>query len=161
MYSWRVTKYDPLYRDTDGSYFNQEEWTCFSEVGTNVSIDEDLMTEDKYLNAISAFMVEMGLNVLYINALEQWSDEVKSQHANKLWIGKAITAQEVLELAKMTLQNAIWCKLGVEKEFFVHFGNDYYMYIGASKDCVKAIDAVSQSGLFVEDFVSPYLAEFW
>ncbi|MBO1511363.1 hypothetical protein [Metabacillus bambusae] len=42
MYSWRVTKYDPLIRDVDGSYLNDEEWTCFSELGTKISIEEYL-----------------------------------------------------------------------------------------------------------------------
>lgn len=61
-------------------------------------------------------MAEMGLNRVYVIALEQWSDEVRNQNANeflsKIWIGKAVTAQEVQELAKLTLRNTIWCKLG-------------------------------------------------
>lgn len=161
MYSWRVTKYDPLNRDADGSYLTPEEWTCFSEVGTKVSREEYLKTEQNYINAISSFMTEMGLNRVHVIALEQWSDEVKSQNANeflsKFWIGKAITVQEVQELAKLTLRNVIWCKLGFKNQFFVHFGYDYYMYIGASRDCTKTKDAVTRSGLFVERFDSPYL----
>ena len=160
MYSWRVTKYDPLNREADGSYLNYEEWTCFSEVGTKVSIDEYLKTEQNYKNAIRSFMAEMGLDRAYVIALEQWSDEVINQKADaflsKIRIGKAITVQEVQELAKLTLRNAIWCKLGFKKQFFVHFGYDYYMYIGASRDCTKAIDTVTRSGLFVERFDSSY-----
>ena len=79
-------------------------------------------------------MAEMGLNRVYVMALEQWSDDVGTQNANeflsKIWRGKAVTAQEVRALAKLTLRNAIWCKLGFKKQFFVHFGYDYYMYIG-------------------------------
>ena len=107
-------------------------------------------------------MAEMGLNRVYVIALEQWSDEVRNQNANeflsKIWIGKAVTVQEVRELAKLTLRNAIWCKLGFKKQFFVHFGYDYYMYIGASKDCTKAKEVVKETGLFIEDFKSPYLS---
>ena len=62
MNSWRVTKYDPLNRDVDGNYLDLEEWTCFSEVGTKVSMEEYQVTEEKYLNAITTFMAEMGLN---------------------------------------------------------------------------------------------------
>lgn len=43
--------------------------------------------------------------------------------------------------------------LGYKKQFFVHFGYDYYMYIGASKNCIKSKNAVMLSGLFVEEFV--------
>jgi hypothetical protein len=36
LFSWRITKYDPVKRDADGSYLDHEEWTCFSAVGTKV-----------------------------------------------------------------------------------------------------------------------------
>jgi len=158
---WRITKYDPLKRNADGSYLDHEEWTCFSEVGTKISMEEYEATEEKYINTITTFMTEMGLNRVYVIALEQRSDEIKHQKANeflsKIWIGKAVTAQEVRELVKLTLRNAIWCKLGYKKKFFVHFGYDYYMYIGASEDCTEAIEVVKETGLFVEDFKSPYI----
>ena len=86
MYSWRITKYDPLKRDADGSYLDNEEWTCFSEVGTKVSMEEYQITEEKYLNAVTTFMAEMGLNKVYVMALEQWSDEVRTQNANEFSI---------------------------------------------------------------------------
>ena len=161
MNSWRITKYDPVNRDTDGNYLDLEDWTCFSEVGTKVSMEEYQVMEEKYLNAITTIMAEMGLNRLYVNALEQWSDEVENQNANefltKIWVGKAVTVQEVRKLVQLTLRNAIWCKLGIKKQFFVHFGYDYYMYIGASKDCTEAKEVVKETGLFIEDFKSPYL----
>ena len=107
-------------------------------------------------------MAEMGLNRVYVIALEQWSDEVRNQSANeflsKIWIGKAVAVQEVRKLAKLTLRNAIWCKLGYKNQFFIHFGYDYYMYIGASEECVKAKEIVKETGLFIEDFKSPYLS---
>ncbi|MFZ0443661.1 MAG: hypothetical protein WAM95_03215 [Bacillus sp. (in: firmicutes)] len=161
MNSWRITKYDPLTRDDDGSYLNLEEWTCFSEVGTKVSMEEYQKQEEKYLHAITTFIAEMGLKRVYVTALEQWSDEVRNQNAeeflSKIWIGKTVTVQEVRGLAKLTLRNAIWCKLGFKKQFFVHFGYDYYMYIGASEGCAKAKEVVKETGLFIEDFQSPYL----
>lgn len=161
MYSWRVTKYDPLNRDGYGRYLNHEEWTCFSDVGTKVSIEAYLKTEKNYINAISLFMDEIGLNRVYVTALEQSSDGVENEQADeflsKIWIGKAVTIQEVRELAKLTLRNAIWCKLGFKKQFFVHFGHDYYMYIGASEGRADAKELVKETGLFIEEFKSPYL----
>ncbi|MEN2467804.1 hypothetical protein [Ornithinibacillus sp. JPR2-1] len=160
MYSWRVTKYNPLFRNRDGSYQNDEEWTCFSEVGLKVSMEEYVRTEQLYINAISSFMEDIGLDHAYLLALEQWSDEVNKQNAkeflSKIWVGKTISVQEIQALAGLTLRNAIWCKIGNKKDFYVHFGNDYYMYIGARKDCKKAIDEVTHSGLYVERWESPY-----
>ena len=160
MYSWRVTKYNPVNRDSEGSYLHSEEWTCFSEVGTKVSMKEYLSMEQKYIKAIRSFMSEMRLNKLYLHALEQWSEEVKNQHANeflsKIWIGNALTIQEVEELTRLTLRNATWCKLGYNKQFYVHFGYDFYMYIGVFRECTNAIHEVTRSGLFVETYKSPY-----
>ena len=162
MYSWRITKYDPLKRDADGSYLNLEEWTCFSEVGTKVSMEEYQKQEEKYLHAVTTFMAEMSLNKVYVIALEQWSDEVINQNAeeflSKIWVGKAVTIQEVRELVKLTLRNAIWCKLEYKKQLFIHFGYDYYMYIGASEECTKAKEIVKETGLFIDGFKSPYLS---
>ena len=40
---------------------------------------------------------------------------------------------------------------------YVHFGYDYYMYIGSEKPLEKEIDSINRSGLFVENMVSPYI----
>ncbi|MGC8230886.1 hypothetical protein ACP2W0_18010 [Pseudobacillus badius] len=160
MFSWRITKYNPENRDEGGSYLDDKEWTCFSEVGTKVSEEEYVRTEMDYINAITSFMEEMGLNKVYLNDLEIWSDEVVSQSSasflQKMWTGKAVTLQEIRELAKLTLRNVIWCKLSYKKEFFVHFGYDYYMYIGAMKDCPSARKKIQATGLYVENVNSPY-----
>ncbi len=87
MYSWRVTKYDPLNRDADGGCLDHHEWTCFSEVGTKISTEKYQVIEGKYLNAITIFMAEMGLNRVYVTVLEQWSDE-ECSILNKIQLGQ-------------------------------------------------------------------------
>jgi hypothetical protein len=42
MYSWRITKYNPLNRDQDGRYKDEKEWTSFSDVDTEVDKNEYL-----------------------------------------------------------------------------------------------------------------------
>lgn len=39
---------------------------------------------------------------------------------------------------------------------YVHFGHDYYMFIGSSTSCPLALKNIEKMGLFVEDFESPY-----
>jgi len=60
---------------------------------------------------------------------------------------------------RMCLREAIWCKLEAEGRFYIHFGWDYYMYIGSDKSSADAIQLATSDGLFVEDFISPYLTE--
>lgn len=43
---------------------------------------------------------------------------------------------------------------------FVHFGYDYYMYIGSSKELPQDLrNKIENLGLFVENFESPYLPD--
>jgi hypothetical protein len=44
-------------------------------------------------------------------------------------------------------------------EYFLHFGYDYYMYVGVSLACPRSRALATAAGLFVEDFVSPYHPE--
>lgn len=161
MFWWRVTKYNPLNRNDDGSYINDEEWTSYSDISSKVNKEDYLKIEQSYINAIITFMDEMGLNNVYLNALEQWSDEIENQNASqfllKMWLGKSVNTQEVKDLARLTLREAIWCRLTYKNEFYVHFGYDYYMYIGANKDCPNARQKVEATGLYVEECNSPYL----
>jgi len=157
--SWRVTKYNPLHRNNEGSYL-YDDWTSFHEVGKKVSLADYLRIEEAYIQAIVAFMNEMDISTVYIHALEFSSNEIQNQHASdftsNLWIGKGISIEEVKELAKLTLREAVWCKLGIKNLFFVHFGYDYYMYIGTNSNCHGARKNVESMGLYVEEFELPY-----
>lgn len=72
-------------------------------------------------------------------------------------LNQELSLQEIKEIARLSLREVVWCKLTLQETFFVHFGYDYYMYIGAYKDCPKALIKTRKSGLFVENFISPYL----
>ncbi|MED3962620.1 hypothetical protein [Niallia taxi] len=161
MYSWRVTKYNPLYRNDNGSYKIKDEWTSYSDIGSKVSEEEYLETEDKYINAVLSFMNEMNIDKLYLKDLELHSDGVVEQNASSfmltMWLGKGVSKREIKELIKLTLRESIWCSLSYKKQFSVHFGYDYYMYIGAANDCPKASKKVITSGLFLEEFSLKYI----
>ncbi|RYI28355.1 hypothetical protein EVU96_14370 [Bacillus infantis] len=121
-----------------------------------------MRTETNYIQAITAFMDEAGVDRLYVNALEMWTEAAAVQEKllflSDIWIGKAVRKEEITEMERLTLREAVWCKLSFRKEFFVHFGYDYYMFIGTNKDCPQARRNVLEAGLFVEEFRSPYLA---
>jgi hypothetical protein len=55
------------------------------------------------------------------------------------------------------LRSLIWCKLEEPGRFFIHFGHDYYMYIGSESPSPASIDYAGQICLFVEPMTSPYL----
>jgi len=51
----------------------------------------------------------------------------------------------------------LWCKLS-NGNSFVHFGYDYYMYVGGIKELKAAeLAIINKNGLFVEKMKSPYI----
>ncbi|MDQ1236448.1 hypothetical protein QE450_003946 [Paenibacillus sp. SORGH_AS306] len=49
----------------------------------------------------------------------------------------------------------MWCKLQCNAKIYVHFGHDFYMFIGSEMMCEDTINNIESSGLYVEDFISP------
>ena len=56
------------------------------------------------------------------------------------------------------LREELWCRLEGDRGF-VHFGFDYYMYVGVASACPEAQRLAAQLGLFVEEMRSPYHPE--
>ncbi|MBO8176868.1 MAG: hypothetical protein H0Z31_05340 [Bacillus sp. (in: Bacteria)] len=91
MYYWRVTKYNPLYRSEKDVYL-KDEWTSFSDVdGINLTMDEYLLTENAYVNAVFYFMSDMGITTLEISDLEKYDLEEIGQSGQILYPNEMIS----------------------------------------------------------------------
>ena len=144
-YQWRVTKYNPK--------FNGKEFT----------LDEYLRVEAAYINSVLKFMEESNVDSLRVLQLE--SDRLEEEKISPLYEKEfeklilkedaVLNKDEIHLICKMVLRNLIWCNL-YSKEFFVHFGWDYYMYIGSNVNCLTAMKFTTNNGLFVERCTSPY-----
>jgi hypothetical protein len=165
-YQWRVTKYDPSFRDSKGAY-TKPEWTDSSCIGSEVSLEDYLRVEDAYYHSIRHFMADGNISNLKVRSLETHKSVSPSLAKSGLdsillnrpkLSNKSVLAQGDLEqVIRMNLRGLIWCKLKNASRFFVHFGHDYYMYIGSDSPCLNAIEEAKKLGLFVEPYKSPYL----
>ncbi|MEH7073792.1 DUF7683 domain-containing protein [Neobacillus drentensis] len=169
-YQWRVTKYNPDFRDENGAYTLTEEWTCPSELGKilngrEFTLDEYLQVEAAYVNAVINFIEESGFDSLRVLMLSQWniSEEDKTSPLYEvefeqlvLQEDKLVNKSEIRLICKMVLRNFLGCQLYLKDKFFVHFGWDYYMFIGSYVNCSSAIEIAKKNGLFVEQCMSPY-----
>lgn len=172
MFNWRITKYNPDFRDELGRY-QKDEWTSFSEIGKTfagikLTIEDYIAIEDAYVGAIVAFMNSVEITSLTVRGLEKKSNNIMLNRENVLYSDEMIhlyatlhedailSLREVQCLARVILREDLWCKLEKDDIMFAHFGYDYYMYIGSHKICEDAINKIKERGLFVEDFVSPY-----
>lgn len=152
MNSYRVTKYDPKFR-IDGIY-TADEWTSIFDVGQTFSGREFTMreyeiTEQNYINFILKTLSACGIEHLTICQPEnygrlRWRD------------GQRLDAAGVQAFARDCLRERVWGKLQA-KHFFVHFGYDYYMYVGCMLDGGEIKKIAEENCLFCENMPSPYL----
>ncbi|ATP39790.1 hypothetical protein CSE16_06825 [Solibacillus sp. R5-41] len=168
-FQWRVTKYNPDFRDENGYYTLREEWTCPSEIGKTINgnvftLDEYLQVEEAYINSVIKFIEESSIDSLRILQFKcHISEEGKisplyEKEFEKLILKKdsIVNKKEIRLICKMVLRNFLWCELYSKDNFFVHFGWDYYMYIGSNVNCLSTIKFATNNGLFVEQFTSPH-----
>lgn len=83
MNSWRVTKYNPKNRDRNGRY-KTKEWTSVSDVGKNFgqsmfTLEEYLLKEELYIEAIRIFLENLEVNQLQINDLEKYEENLNDK----------------------------------------------------------------------------------
>jgi len=168
-YNWRITKYNPALRDSAGAY-QVDEWTSFADIGSEfmgdiLTHDNYRQWEDTYVASALALLRETGLNSLTVRELETRGkgipvvfDDIPTLSAPPV-DGAALTPEVLDTTMRMCLRESLWCKLEAAGRFYIHFGWDYYMYIGSDNPCPNAIQQTSSVGLFVDDFASPYLSE--
>ena len=157
-FHYRITKYDPQYRDENGRY-TQNEWTSFNDVGkaygsSVFSEEEYRKVENAYVSSALAFLNESDVRKL---------SQIDVQNPNSLQItgidlreGNICEVEAAENLFRAVLREQFWCKFEWQSEAYVHFGWDYYMYVAVPRDCPKSIVYAEGQGLFVEPFISPY-----
>lgn len=171
MYYYRVTKYDPKLRDEAGRYM-QDEWTDYSCVG--IRINDQICTlreyeaiENLYVNAVMQFVSCGDIDFMECRDIEKNSAIFEDVDIQASWRaiydrvvdGVKISKADLPVLLKLLLRNYLWCRLAYDDKMFVHFGNDYYMYVGIEMECRNVVESIERSGLFVEEFKSPYLED--
>jgi len=157
VYEYRVTKYNPEFRDAGGHYL-REDWIMFRQVGESISgvvltVEEYERVERAYVNSAIAFLREAGLLSMTVADLENHQG---SQLAFRN--GSTLPLDEVADVIRQMLREKLWCRLEGE-DAFVHIGWDFYMYIGVPHRCIFAEQKAVKLGLFVEEFVSPHHRE--
>jgi hypothetical protein len=70
--------------------------------------------------------------------------------------GIELMLDEIQTPFRDVLREKYWCGFEQDDAGFVHFGWDYYMYIGVSTSSSRSIQFARTHGLFVEEFISPY-----
>ena len=153
MNEYRVTKYNPAFRDQWGHY-TRAEWIMFKDIGETYSgvlftREEYERVEEAYVQAALSFLRESGLSSIRVAGIENHSKQPLDFDNNSV-----LPLDRIGEIIRRTLREEIYCRLE-GSECFVHFGWDYYMYIGVPHPCPRAQRRAAELGLYVEEFASP------
>ena len=175
MYYYRITKYNPKYRDEYGAY-TKDEWIDISCIGhTDAGVlltgSEYLRVEENYWNTIAYLLELCGVKRMRITSLEKRSEvmhmrfmfsEYRTMYLDDLHKAikgkKPIGISEIEIMSRLCLRTHAWCRLVGKRNTFIHFGYDYYMYFGTSIDHEIDKERVPK-GIFIENFKSPYLKD--
>ena len=130
-----------------------DEWTSFSDIGkvfggTKLSQDVYLKTEQAYIDCCIALIEEAQISNFSIEQAEYYAENVH-------FPSSISNAKDIRQVITACLREQCWLKL-IAKDFFIHFGYDYYMYIGSALHSEKVVEIAAQHGLYCERTPSPY-----
>jgi hypothetical protein len=168
-YMWRITKYNPALRNLQGHYL-AEDWIAISDIGRfftgkQLTYEDYFSCESAYASSVLSFLSEAGLSSLRVTELENhYVADVKVERLRDivfqpalLKAGSIVGGRDLEDIIRLILREVLWCKLIETNKFYVHFGWDYYMYIGSMVPSYAAIRHAELRGLFVEEMASPRL----
>jgi hypothetical protein len=151
---YRITKYNPAFRDLRGAY-SRDEWTAVGDIGR--SFDGVVLTSEEYHRVEAAyvavalsFLDESGQFSLTVSGLEN-----SGKYPIEFGEGSTLSLEELGPVIRLVLREKVWCRLEGPTSF-LHFGWDYYLYAGVPCACPSSQQLAKRMGLFVEEFSSPY-----
>lgn len=168
MYYYRVSKYNPKYRNSSGDYI-LDDWTSYDDIGETffnkeLTLEKYRIIENLFIDVVIFAMKETRQDFLIVSELEKIVDnnsvlnvgnESYALYKN-IHNDARIYLKEIPLFMKLQLRELTWGKL-VSENLSVHFGYDYYMYLISSKSLNKLIDFFYEKGIYIEEnFRSPY-----
>ena len=151
MIEYRITKYNPSNR-VDGIYM-ADEWTSIRDIGkvfsgTKLSRDAYLKIEQAYIDCCIELIEKAQISRLSIEQAEYYTE-------NLHFPSSISSAQDIRQVITACLREQCWLKL-VAKDFIIHFGYDYYIYVGSVLPSERVAEIAERHGLFCEEYPSPY-----
>ena len=159
---YRITKYNPEFRDEKG-YYTVNDWTAISDIGKPfvdgiLTISKYKQVEDAYVKTIKTILKEKDISQMTICGLEKNSDmeefifspEEKNVF-DKVCNNFCAELHEIEIIVRLVLREVIWCNLLSDiGNIEIEFGYDYYMYIRCNEIEETTKKKIIDNGLFVE-----------
>lgn len=159
----KISKYNPASRGINDRYISNNEWTSLSDIEKKkMTMSEYIETENKYVTFAKSILDRSKIRTLYVKDLEVNIPNTPVYIADgslifieSLYEKKDLSEDQIDWAIRCALRELIWCKLVGKNSFYIHFGYDYYMYIGG--DFNLPSHRSIPEGIFFERLTSPYL----
>lgn len=151
MTEYRITKYDPTKRKN--GIYQENVWTSISDIGKSfvdgtLSFEKYKKVEQAYIDFCITLMHEANISSLSICSPEYYDEGLSFQ--------STVSEENILrDVIMCCLREQCWVKLETEN-FFIHFGFDFYMYVGTDMSRTVVEETARKFNLFCEIFQSPY-----
>ena len=172
MFRYRITKYDPKFRDISGHYLKNT-WTSFSDIGKTyegkkATVSSYLKIEKMYIDAIITILKFYNVSNFKICDLELYSSVEKINNflktkelklssqdivlINSLEDNKTYLISELEKIITLILRECFWCRLVSESPLcIIEFGYDLYVYISLNIQIDQNIIAnFKEKGIYIE-----------
>jgi hypothetical protein len=170
---WRISKYNPAFRDENYAYL-RDEWNSVGDIGhtfEGVTLDAAtyLATEAAHVEAVRAFMADAKVEVLTVTDFEGPSEEdyeylrklalpdshELAQRMRQIHEGDEISGELIGQILRLLLRQVFWCRLVDSQRFVVHCSEYLYIHIGTVAPSERALARVQELGLFVDPWWDP------
>lgn len=168
----RITKYNPYYRDKQGSYL-KEEWISICDIGRYYNgalftAEQYFTVEDAYIETIKLLLNYQKIDHLVI-ARHSDKKRIKSfftfnqffsidkDFIKSLKCGRKCNIIEIETIMRLVLREDYWCSFTGKDHTYLDFGYDYYMYYGCDSH-IKLEEINFPNCIYIENnFQSPDL----
>lgn len=174
MEQYRISKYNPIYRDCTGAY-KKNEWTAYSDIGNiyngeRFTTEQYLEIESKYCNAIITILKQQKIKYFQIQDLEMpfTLKEIEKAFCEKgleitesqKRIVKTIQENQIISIKQiktyltMLLRECCWCVLAdIEGKSYIDVGYDYYIHLTCKGIDSQMISNLQEQGIYVEQIL--------
>ncbi len=161
MHYYRLTKYNPKFRDAKGHY-KKDEWTYYEQIGqafgdSTFTRTEYLATEKRYIECICEFLKASDISKMRSARVENRS--TTSFNGVPIRKGKNYTVSELRKIIPGVLRGRFWLQFRTEEGYFLHFDWDYYVYLALPLPKKQLVPVANKFKLFLEEGYMPDLEE--
>lgn len=171
MHRYRISKYNPQYRNKQG-YYQKNEWTSYWDIGESYHgrvfrKEEYLRVEMLYCNVLLSILKNARITELIVKNLEMnysvWEIKQMLQARglklsipeenviNALHNGKKISIDKLPLYLKLVLRECFWCRFLDENfQYLIEVGYDFYIYLYCNGVFEKMLDDYKEEGIFIE-----------